>query len=183
MKILILDGHPEQINSSYENYLQDLTTRLKKERHSVSKIIIRTKSIKFCTGCWRCWVKNPGECFVKDDSHFICREVIHSDFVLFVSPVMMGFTSAVLKKAQDKLIPLLHPYIEIVNNESHHRKRYTTYPKLGLLLDKSKDTDEEDINIITDVYKRLALNFKSNLYFSEIMNNNIKEVCHAINNL
>ena len=70
--------------------------------------------VRYCVGCFGCWVKTPGECVSKDGSHDIRREVINSDLVLFASPLIMGFTSALLKKAHDKLIPLIHPYFELV---------------------------------------------------------------------
>ena len=45
------------------------------------------------------------------------------------------------------MIPLLHPYIELVKGECHHKKRYSKYPKLALILDRDHDpeTDDEDI--------------------------------------
>jgi multimeric flavodoxin WrbA len=120
---------------------------------------------------------------VQDDSHDICRAVIHADWVVFASPVRMGFTSALLKQAQDKMIPLLHPYIEIIQGECHHRKRYDAYPKLGLLLQRSRDTDQEDLDIIEQIYQRFALNFRSRLYFMKTTDDPIDEVCHAIDTL
>jgi hypothetical protein len=70
-----------------------------------------------------------------------------------------------------------------VQGEIHHKKRYDSYPKLGILLEKSKDTDEEDIRIITDIYKRFALNFKTELCFSGVTETDIEEVSCAIDNI
>jgi hypothetical protein len=81
----------------------------------------------------------------------------------------MGFVSSLLKKAMDKMIPLVHPYIEIVNGENHHQKRYPHYPGLALVLEKDDKSDEEDLEIISDIFRRLAINFKSDLQFVEIM--------------
>ena len=183
MNIVIIDGNPDANDTEYENYLDSLARHLMDSKHIVKRMRLREMKIKYCIGCWSCWVKTPGRCFVSDDSHEVCREYIHVDFVLFSSPVIMGFTSALLKRAQDKLIPLLHPYIVIDQNESHHRKRYDSYPGIGLLLKPSRDTDREDIEIINDIYHRFALNFKSTLSFSKNMNDNIEEVANAINSL
>lgn len=181
MKILILDGNPNPENKQFDQYLENLKKLLKSNHHEIERIRLKDQDIKYCTGCWSCWVKTPGECAFKDDSHQVCREYINSDFVLFASPVIMGFPSAVLKKTMDKLIPLVHPYIEIVNGECHHIKRYSKYPRLGLLLEKSSDTDEEDIQIISDIYQRFALNLKSKHYFTKLTTHPIEEVLHAIN--
>jgi len=183
MKILILDGNPNSDLKTFDQYVKNLSDSLGTHKHQVNQIKLREKDIKYCTGCWSCWWKTPGECAFADDSHNICREYINSDFVLFASPVIMGFSSAVLKKVQDKLIPLIHPYFTIDHHEFHHRPRYERYPKLGLLLEKSKDTDEEDIQIISDIFKRFAINLKSELCFTKLATQPIEEVSHAINNL
>jgi hypothetical protein len=96
------------------------------------------------------------------------------------SPVMMGFPSALLKKALDKLIPLLHPYIKLVNGECHHRKRYDRYPLLGLILEKSGDTTEEDIRIIGHWFDRFSLNFRTRVVFTTANGRATREVMDAI---
>jgi hypothetical protein len=116
-------------------------------------------NIMQCTGCWSCWWKTPGICATKDDAQSIMYHVIHADLVVHASPVVAGFTSALLKTIQDRCIVLLHPYIEPIQGECHHRKRYDRYPDMALLLQPQSDTDEEDIEIITDIYHRLAINF------------------------
>ena len=50
--------------------------------------------------------------------------------------------------------------------EAHHRKRYDRYPRLGLVLEPEVDTDTRDLEIVTDIFSRLALNLKSKLEFS-----------------
>jgi len=183
VNILILNGNPNPKNINFEFYLQELKNCFSENNHRVSVLTLREMDIKYCIGCWSCWWKTPGQCIVKDDSHDVCRQYINSDFVLFASPVIMGFPSALLKKTQDKLIPLIHPYIEIVNNECHHVKRYEHYPKLGLVLEKPNDTDDDDLKIITDIYKRFALNLKANLSFMKLTAQSVQEVCDAINHI
>jgi len=93
------------------------------------------------------------------------KAVINSDFTLWVAPLKMGFPAALLKMAIDKHLPLIHPYIDVVHNEAHHRKRYKCYPRVGLLVGTEEDTDEADLKIVTDIISRSALNFKSRLEF------------------
>jgi hypothetical protein len=99
------------------------------------------------------------------------------------APVVMGFPSALLKKMTDKLLPNLHPYFMIDQGEIHHRPRYERYPKMGLLLEKSPDTDEEDLVLIEELYRRLALNMKSPLCFTRLTIDPLLEVAHEIDHL
>ena len=183
MKILILDGNPDQSNMQFEEYLADLTEELHGLDNEAMQIKLRDMDIRYCTGCWGCWVKTPGKCVFTDDSQDVCREYIRSDFVLMASPVLMGFTSALLKKTQDRLIGLLHPYIVFVENESHHYERYEKYPKNGLLVDRSPNTDDEDIQIIKNMFHRFSLNFKTELAFFGLTVQDAKEVARAIDNI
>ncbi len=181
MRILILDGQLGADSEMYAVYISELASALKTRGDDVQIISLRDKKLKSCTGCWSCWVKTPGLCAAKDATHEVRREYIHADFVLLTSPVIMGFTSALLKMTQDKLIPLVHPYITLVNNECHHEPRYPKYPLLGLLLDRNGDADDEDISIISDIQKRFALNLKTELRFTMTTDQPVREVCDAIN--
>jgi len=183
MKITILNGNPNAGNAKFDNYLKNLSDLLESSNHAVTAFQLREMDIRYCIGCFGCWVKTPGECIVTDGSRDICREYINSDFVLFASPIIMGFTSALLKKAHDKLIPLILPYFEIVHNEFHHSSRYEKYPLMGLLLEKGKDTDEEDIKIVSDIYRRDAINLKTSFCFTKLTDDSVEEVANEINRI
>ena len=150
MKIVILNGNPVE-NTGFDNYLKNLASLLESRNHVVTILKLREMKIKYCTGFFGCWVKTPGKCVIKDDMSNICREYICSDLALFTSPVIMGFPSALLKKAHERIIPLLHPYFEFIQNEVHHLSGYDKYPLIGLLLEKEGDTDEEDIEAILEL--------------------------------
>ena len=185
MKITILNGNSDADNLKFDNYLKELSGLLESSNHTINILKLREMDIKHCIGCFGCWVRTPGQCIFKDDSHDICREVINSDFVLFAAPLVMGFPGAVLKIAMDKLIPLVLPYIEMVNNrECHHEKRYDKeYPSIGLLIEREDDTDSEDIKIVSDIFSRFAINFKSSLYFIKEIDVSVQEVSDEINRI
>jgi hypothetical protein len=179
MKIAIINGTPAQTAPALDTCIQSLT-RLLDPIHEVQHMRLCHMTVSPCTGCFGCWVKTPGQCLFRDDTHQICTAYMAADVVVFASPVLCGFTSALLKTAQDKLIPLLHPYFESVKGEVHHRKRYDTYPKLALLLHCGENTDDEDVDIITGMYHRMALNFKTHLTFVGDTRQSPGEVAHGI---
>lgn len=183
MKISILNGSPVEKDNPVDRFLEKLCVALEKENHTVKKLELRNMDINYCTGCWGCWVKTPGQCVINDDSNIVCQETINSDLVIFASPVIMGFISATLKKTMDRMIPLLHPYIEFVEKECHHRKRYEKYPLLGLILDKNHDNQSQDITITIDIFKRFSLNFRSKLQFTGFAANPVQEVINEINHI
>jgi multimeric flavodoxin WrbA len=183
MKITILNGNPDVNNHDFDNYLKDLSNLLESINHSSKVLVLREMNIKYCTGCFDCWIKKPGECIFSDDSSSICREYINSDLVFFASPIIMGFTSALLKKANDKLVPLLLYHQEFVQDENHHKARYNSYPQISLILERAKGTDKEDIKIISDIYRRDALNMKTTLGFVKFTEDKIQEIVDEINSV
>jgi hypothetical protein len=180
MKITILNGNPNGDNAAFDDYLQRLSGELISDDHAVTVFDLRDMDTSYCTGCFDCWVKTPGQCRTADEGHEINRAYINSDFVLWASPVSMGFYSALLKKITDKFVGLVHPYAEFVDGEMHHSPRYDNYPLAGLLLGKSIGTDDEDIRIISGIHQRTALNFKTALAFSKLTADPVEEVAAAI---
>jgi len=183
VKITILNGNPDASNAVLDDYLKKLSSALSSDRNEITTFTLRDMDLKYCRGCWGCWVKTPGECVVKDDTREIRRQYIHSDLVLFASPVIMGFTSALLKRVHERFLPLLHPYFELVDGEVHHLARYDKYPLMALLLEKGENTDEEDIKIISDIYIRDAINFKTSFCFTRFTSDPIEEVTNEINSI
>lgn len=179
MNVLILNGNPDVENRDFDKYLNRLKNEFDNDKDKINIIYIRDQNVIHCTGCWSCWVKTPGKCKIKDDTYAIREAYIKSDMVIFASPITMGFISSGLKKVMDKLIPLLHPYTEIVRKEVHHKKRYAKYPLIGLLYE-NMSRDPEDIKITTDIFVRFALNFRSVLIFSFSISTDMLDVIDEI---
>jgi multimeric flavodoxin WrbA len=179
MRITLLNGEPDA-HSEFDRYLDDLTSRLAALEHSVTKLDLRDLDLKGCSGCFGCWVKTPGECVKRDQNAQVCRAIINSDLLLLASPITMGFTSALLKRALDQAISLVHPYIVVEGGEMHHRARYAHYPEFALLLSAGSDADAEDIEITTAMWRRTARNLKFRLVFTAVADRSAEEVADEI---
>jgi len=179
MRIAILDGEPDPA-SPFSAYLSSLAGHLASQGHSVNRFELRTLDLKGCSGCFNCWVKTPGECSKRDASADICRSAIASDLLLLAAPMVMGFTSALLKGAVEQMLPILHPYFVVEGGEVHHRARYAHYPRLGLLMGAGSDTDAEDIEIATTMWARMARDMKSRLVFAAVADRAAEEVADEL---
>lgn len=182
MRIVILDGQVNPENKEWSVYLTKLSAGLEKKGHGVKHYIIKDLKINRCTGCFGCWVKTPGVCVISDDNQEINRATINADFVLWASPLVMGFPSRYLKKKIDRFIPLIHPYFEVVNGEAHHRSRYPKYPLYGLLAQPEKEDSEDDVRLVAQIFARTTLNAKSRLTFSATTDQPVEEVLTLVEN-
>jgi multimeric flavodoxin WrbA len=61
MHITILNGNPDAANTSFDDYVARLTDALTVSRHSVTLLTLRDMDIRYCIGCFGCWVKRPGQ--------------------------------------------------------------------------------------------------------------------------
>ena len=179
MRITIINAEPDAA-SAFDCYVREYAGHLEADGHKVTRLDVRDLDLRGCSGCWGCWVKTPGECVKRDDSAQICRAVIGSDLTVFASPIKMGFTSSLLKRAADQMVPLVHPYLVIENGEMHHRPRYAHYPLFGLLLAPGADTDAEDIEITRHMWSRMARNMKTRVAFTTIATTPVKEAADEL---
>jgi multimeric flavodoxin WrbA len=178
MRITILNGEPDP-GSAFHAYVHAVGGHLAAAGHEVATFDLRALDLQGCSGCFGCWVKTPGECVKRDDSARICRAAIQSGLLVLASPITLGFTSVLLKRAVERMIPLLHPNFVIQGGEVHHRARYAHYPDLGLLLAPGPDADAEDLEITTALWTRLGRNFKSSKVLTAVADRPALEVAHA----
>ena len=145
MKALILDGTKSTNNESTKIF-DLMLEELKKLNWEVISIVLEDKNISYCTGCFGCWVQTPGECVIKDFEENIVKDMIHSDLIIYLTPIMFGGYSSILKKALDRQIGRVLPYFTKVDGEVHHSKRYEKQQSLLSigLLDKH-DSEKEEI--------------------------------------
>lgn len=126
----------------------------------VEQIRLGELDIAPCLGCFGCWVKTPGICVIDDAGRDVAKKAIQCDLLTFVTPITFGGYSFQLKKAADRLIPLILPFFQLVGGEIHHQKRYASYPLLlGLgTLPEPNDAQEQ---LFRTLVRRNAINFRS----------------------
>ena len=145
MKVLILDGTKSNNNESTKIF-DLMLEELKKLNWDVASIVLEDKNIAYCTGCFGCWVQTPGECVIKDYEETIVRNMVHSDLIIYLTPIMFGGYSSILKKALDRQISRVLPYFVKVNGEVHHSKRYEKQQSLlSIGLVDKHDAEKEEI--------------------------------------
>jgi multimeric flavodoxin WrbA len=162
MKLLIVNGIPE--GDQYIQYEKDFEHIIElNSEHEIVYFKLRDMNINYCTGCWDCWLKTPGLCAIKDDQEEIIKYIPHVDHMIFMSPIIIGYESALLKKFKDRAIPVIHPYIRIHKGEQHHVQRYASTPDLTFIGITDANTIQEDIDLMRHTYERVSLNFDSTL--------------------
>ena len=145
MKALILIGSKTDDSESAKIH-EIILEELKKLNWDATSIVLEDKNIAYCLGCFGCWVQTPGECVIKDYEETIVRKMVHTDLIIYITPIVFGGYSSILKKALDRQISRVLPYFTKIDGEVHHKKRYEKEQSLlGIgILDKP-DVEKEEV--------------------------------------
>lgn len=167
MQALILNGarQGEDITAASHDVMNTL---LSDKGYMVKSYALNKLDIKNCIGCFGCWVKTPGVCAIDDIGRDIAKDVIQSDLVVYLTPIVFGGLSSELKKVVDRFIPLLLPFFEKKSGEIHHPARYDKYPSVIVLGVLSEENQEMEA-IFRNLVKRNILNWHNDQYMCEIL--------------
>jgi len=165
MKAVIFNGAKED-DLTIKSIEKSIADQLTKEKWKVEPIELRNMHIASCTGCFGCWVKTPGMCVIDDDGRETTRKAIQSNLLVWLTPVTFGGYSSELKKALDRIIPILLPYFQVYHGQIHHRIRYKKYPKLLVIgVQESGVNYEETFMALAE---RNRLNFRPPTYAASV---------------
>ena len=176
MQVVIHDMNREEFQKIYEKLkVEVIEKKIKKSRNWIEnneeevKIISDENKIKNCTGCFCCWIKNPGTCILKDGYENLAEFYSKAEKIIIVSKCCYGTYSPFVKNVLDRSIPYLLPFFKLKNNEMHHTIRY----KRKLFMEVyfyGKDLTELEKNIAEKTVKANCVNLnvkKFNVSFLE----------------
>ena len=176
MHCLVLNGNPQP--SGFDDYLARFARALEQRGHAAERIELRRRNLRYCAGCWTCWWKTPGLCALKDDMADIYPKMVQADLVLWASPLVVGTISALLKKVQDRFVPIAHPYIELVDGECHHRHRYAHNADLGVIVEPTAEDTDVDLAITRELFQRFSRNTRTRLRLFATTATPVEEAAH-----
>ena len=81
-------------------------------------------TIRPCTGCFSCWNRTPGKCVIRDGYENMPVLIRDADEITVISKYTYGALSGFAKNIFDRSLGYLLPQFEIINNETHHQRRY-----------------------------------------------------------
>jgi multimeric flavodoxin WrbA len=149
--LILTDG---EYKTDVYDTLSTLTKELLVEKKFTIQVRELGRELHACMGCFGCWVKQPGECVLKDEMQELDHCYMNSDAVLFLSPVIFGQFSANIKNAIDRTLPNMLPFFyRRSDGSTMHPPRYEKYPVL-FIIGYSKGLDEEEVRLFRDITAR-----------------------------
>src|SRR5579859_2880 len=156
MNVLIYDG--SHAGDGMAARLGDaLRAQLVARGWQAETVVLREQRIGNCAGDFYCWVRSPGLCNTDDDNRLIAARMMHSDLLVYLTPVTFGGYSSALKRMVDHQIQNILPLFTTVEGEVHHQKRYQRYPNL-LVFGWMDRPDERAAAVFRHLVQRNAIN-------------------------
>lgn len=163
MKAFILsdkDYHTGIYSQLYDLVSSNLTTK----GFQIEIREIGRGELAFCKGCFGCWIKQPGECVIKDSMAEINNRYMNSDVVVYLSPVIFGQFSANIKSALDRWLPNILPFFKTrPDGSTMHPPRYLTYPK-QIIIGYGEAISENDAQLFMDITKKHRTNIEVQIF-------------------
>ncbi len=166
-KVVILDGCASQ-DADLAPILGVVSDVSRRDGSEVEVFPLREMRIAHCLGCFNCWLKTPGLCVENDAGRQIAKAVIHSDTVVFFTPVTFGGYSPDLKRMVDRFIQIASPYFMMDHGEVHHPPRYPRRPRF-VMVGVQRHEDPQEARIFRTLAGRNAINIHPQSYAAEVV--------------
>lgn len=159
MKVVFLKGSPAAGQDPLSNRAAAaVMAEMKARNWQVKAFALAGMDIKPCRGCFSCWAKTPGRCVIQDDGQEpILRAWAEADLIAMLTPIAFGGYAPELKKALDRIIPVLLPFFSKIRGETHHPQRYPR-PRRLLAIGTQKLGDADSERVFRALVGRNALN-------------------------
>ena len=146
MKVILHDLTEEEIERTIQSPKEELVILTEKE-----------KKPHYCIGCFGCWIKNPGECVIKDGYEHMGEYLGNCQEFIIITKSIYGEFSPYVKTMIDRSISTCHPFFTKREGMMHHRLRYDNHPNL-IVYCYNADLTNEEKSTFTNRCKAMALN-------------------------
>lgn len=174
MRAVLLDGTDGKTSWMVPHIVE----RVQAMGYTLDNYHLEDEKVKRCLGCFGCWVKTPGECIIDDIGRKVTESWVKSDLLIITSPVLFGTYSFNLKKALDRILPILLPYFIRIKGEVHHPHRYG-YKQRLLVFGHVEVPMVDEEEAFRDLVLRNALNF--HVVESDVVMLTKETVVHQVN--
>ncbi len=106
-------------------------------------VVDDSSAIRPCIGCFRCWNKDPGRCVIRDGYENMGALIHHADEVVVISRYTFGGFSGFVKNVFDRCLGYVLPQFEVIDGETHHKKRYDEDKPFTFIFRGPELTEEE----------------------------------------
>jgi multimeric flavodoxin WrbA len=158
LKITAFNGSPRAGKGNTHVMVEAFLAGAREAGAEVENVFLADKTIKHCTGCFKCWSTTPGKCAISDDMNGLLEKYLASDVVVFATPLYIDNVSGMMKCFMDRLVPVGDPHLEFDGNgETRHVRRYEKYPDF-VVISNCGFPEQSQFQVLRLLFRRIARN-------------------------
>jgi multimeric flavodoxin WrbA len=123
----------------------------------------RRLNVKPCDGTFYCWMKKPGECYIKDDMQSLYTKLREADIFVLATPVFVPLPGE-MQNLLNRLIPFINPVLRRQKGRTRGKLRDDVKLKKLVLVSSSGWWETGNFGAVLKIAKELAKNL--NLKFA-----------------
>lgn len=114
MRVLTINGSPKGKKSNTYQLTRSFIEGMKEGDGSIEEceIMVDELNIRPCAGCFSCWSKTPGTCWLRDDMAQMLERLLWADVTIWSFPLYFFSVPGPLKTLMDRQLPLMLPFME-----------------------------------------------------------------------
>jgi len=164
MKIVLVNGSPKGRNSNTHIMAEAFLQGAQEACAKTVNIFLAEKDIRYCRGCFSCWLKTPGQCTIADDMQPILAEADGADVLVLASPLYFDTISGMLKVFMDRMIVKGDPHFSKTDSgESRHWKNPDEKLPHLLMMSNCGFPERSHFQALSHWIQRAALNMQTEL--------------------
>lgn len=120
MKVIAINASPRMEKGNTAAILMPFLEGIKDAGADIEIYYTHELRVKPCQGDIACWLKTPGKCRHEDDMEMLLPKLARAEIWVFATPVYVDGMAGPLKNLVDRIIPLIHPFIELRDGHCRH---------------------------------------------------------------
>lgn len=154
----------EHKNELYQKLSELTVAFLNTKGVDMEMIDVSSDDLTYCSGCFECWTKSPGECVINDSMTKVSQSFINSDVVVYMSPVVFGSFSPNIKNIIDRFLQNELPFLVTrTDGSTGNALRHEEHPK-QIILGYGDKLSSEDVQLFKDITMKHRKSFDVMVY-------------------
>ena len=162
MKITVFNGSPNAEKGNTHVMVEAFLEGALAAGAETENIFLVHKKIHYCTACYSCWLKTPGQCAIRDDMAELLAKAKAADLVVFATPLYVDNVTGIMKTFMDRLIPTAEPYFAKDDGGECRHKSTGKSPKIAVI-SNCGFPEQSHFQVLKLLFRRVARNMCSEL--------------------
>jgi multimeric flavodoxin WrbA len=148
MKAIAINSSPLMDKGNTALILTPFLEGIREAGAEVEVFYTKKLHIQPCEGEFICWLKTPGECFLRDDMDMLLPKLAEAEIWVLATPVHGDLITGTLQNLLERCLPMLSPFLELRDGHLQNSVREGIKPGLNVLVSNCGLWEMDNFNLL-----------------------------------